>query len=803
MFYKYLSAFCIICLVSSVGRAQHLLGISNSNFAGTNGVYMNPSSIADSRQGFYLNLGALDFNISNNYIKYGAPYSIMKAAREDFDGEYEISDRYLTSSTHGRPKLFSFGGDARLPFSFMLKMSPKHSFALTSRTRLIAQANNVSQQVADVLRFGADEGRFQNVLQTDSRFSFNANLFSEIALTYARTVYEQDHHFLKAGFTVKRLAGLYSSHIINGDMDYEIRENAQGDPFIRFQNIDAQYGYSRNDTEIDDDDVTDALRFKTPGKGWGFDLGATYEYRPDVDDYRYTMDGVERMENKNKYKYRIAVALMDIGGIKYSDPTHVKSYDIRRKNIDISVDDFQDTDADRFDDDVEKAFQVQANERKTSFKSGLPTALHLNFDYKLVNKIYLNTTVIQGLRGRKSIAARYNSLVSVTPRIEMKWFELSVPVSLVDNYQNLALGAMVKLGPLFIGSDNIGGVFNIGKPYGADIYTGLALQIFKGKKKDKDKDGVSNRKDVCKTVPGTWAFKGCPDTDSDGIEDKEDKCPLEAGPKELGGCPDKDADGIIDSKDKCPDVAGIASLDGCPDTDLDGLTDKDDDCPTVAGPVHLRGCPDKDGDGILDKDDQCPDVKGSNRFNGCPDSDNDGIADPKDSCPQEAGLAKFNGCPDTDADGIPDKSDKCPTTFGLAANNGCPVEAPAKVELVPLTQQEAKVLKEAFDNLEFESGKALIKESSLSSMDELADLLMNRPYYRLLISGHTDNVGNAAANLKLSKSRADAVKKYLVKSGVEGDRIITEGFGSKKPIASNKTLVGRQKNRRVEMKVIK
>nr|MCU0353811.1 OmpA family protein [Cytophagales bacterium] len=63
--------------------------------------------------------------------------------------------------------------------------------------------------------------------------------------------------------------------------------------------------------------------------------------------------------------------------------------------------------------------------------------------------------------------------------------------------------------------------------------------------------------------------------------------------------------------------------------------------------------------------------------------------------------------------------------------------------------------------------------------------------------------GNAAANLKLSKARADAVKRYLVRKGVNADQLITEGFGSRRPIADNKTAEGRQRNRRVEMKVIK
>jgi outer membrane protein OmpA-like peptidoglycan-associated protein len=124
-------------------------------------------------------------------------------------------------------------------------------------------------------------------------------------------------------------------------------------------------------------------------------------------------------------------------------------------------------------------------------------------------------------------------------------------------------------------------------------------------------------------------------------------------------------------------------------------------------------------------------------------------------------------------------------------------------EVMPvLTQQEAEILKRAFDNLEFESGKDIIKQASYASLDTLADLLKKKPEWKLKVSGHTDNVGKPAANMKLSEKRAKAVKAYLVSKGVAEDRIVTEWFGQTRPIAPNKTPEGRQKNRRVEMMII-
>lgn len=121
-----------------------------------------------------------------------------------------------------------------------------------------------------------------------------------------------------------------------------------------------------------------------------------------------------------------------------------------------------------------------------------------------------------------------------------------------------------------------------------------------------------------------------------------------------------------------------------------------------------------------------------------------------------------------------------------------------KVAYTP-TQEEAKIIQTAMSNLEFESGKAIIKEGSFPYLNGLAELLVKHPEWSVKLAGHTDNVGKAASNLQLSKDRAASVKSYLTNKGVDAANIESEGFGSTKPIASNNTAAGRAKNRRVEV----
>ena len=106
----------------------------------------------------------------------------------------------------------------------------------------------------------------------------------------------------------------------------------------------------------------------------------------------------------------------------------------------------------------------------------------------------------------------------------------------------------------------------------------------------------------------------------------------------------------------------------------------------------------------------------------------------------------------------------------------------------------------AIDDINFEFAKSTIKSSSHAYLDKLARLL-NSTDAKVVICGHTDNIGSEATNLELSKQRAQAVLSYLVKKGVDRQRLSYRYYGMSKPIATNDTEEGRQMNRRVEFEI--
>ncbi|MDX1803587.1 MAG: OmpA family protein [Alcanivorax sp.] len=172
------------------------------------------------------------------------------------------------------------------------------------------------------------------------------------------------------------------------------------------------------------------------------------------------------------------------------------------------------------------------------------------------------------------------------------------------------------------------------------------------------------------------------------------------------------------------------------------------------------------------------------------DSDNDGVPDDRDQCANTAAGAQVDskGCElDDDGDGVVNSMDKCAKTpsGALVDDTGC-------------QKYLTKDLKQTL-YVEFGTGKAEVRQTSYPDLEGLAKQMKEYPSANLVLKGYTDSTGAASFNKKLSKQRADAVKKVLVDEfGISADRISTQGHGEENPIADNKTSEGRAQNRRVE-----
>lgn len=794
-------------------KAQDFQGIQSSNYSGILGVYSNPANIADNRMTFDMTLIGINFTAENNYVGVKRS-SLTGGVKNWFQGgtwdstrrasPYYWKNNFITKDNEKDKSVYS-GLRFMLP-SFMVSLSHKHSIAFNWSIRNYVNIDGIGQ---DLAKLGYEEFVYPSLWVTNlnnKNLNINQMSWAEYGLTYARVLKEDGAHFFKVGATAKLLTGIEAAYIRIKNLDYNFLTS---DTLSIFKS-DVEYAHSDNlnpfltgatDANFDSQAAFKYMLRNAKYPGFGFDIGMVYEFRPEFEKYKFDMDGEKGLwyRDKNKYKTKVSFAINDIGGIRYKKGILANNFTADVSLLDLNVFGNVKT-VDGFDSLLTNVFVPKPTE--TTFKMALPTSINLGVDQHLWKPFYLNLTAnICNLQSKTASRVHDYTTIALAPRFDHKWVGLTIPFTYSSfsarRGNPVAMGTMVRLGPLMVGTNNMGLLLKKDL-YGANIYVAIKIPVPAGHPRDRDKDGISDKKDLCKEVPGVWEFVGCPDKDGDHIQDKDDKCPEIPGIKELQGCPDKDGDGITDAEDACPDEKGPLEFKGCPDRDGDKIIDKEDECPDDAGLKEFMGCPDRDGDGTPDRFDNCVDVFGPKEYKGCPDRDGDSILDKEDACPDTFGERANKGCPwpDTDKDGVFDKDDDCVTVPGLKELKGCPPPPPMK-------EKEKKILEKAFSSLEFATAKDIIKPKSFPSLNDLANIMKDhKGDWKLKLAGHTDNQGDADKNMLLSEKRSKAVKAYLVKKGVPADNIIVEWFGQTVPIADNSTPEGRQKNRRVEMKVI-
>lgn len=593
------TVFVIAFLASlATAKAQSYLGYYHDNYAGVQSVLFNPATIVDSR--FKTDVNLLSFSSSVSNDMYGVNFFDVFKDGYDFDTQAKKS---FTNANK-----VNLNTDVMGP-SFMFNITPKHSLAIFTRARGIANVIDVN-------------GNVINELSKDNQTNFNysvgspnavGNSWGEIGISYAAVLFQQGQHFLKGGITAKYLQGIANYHFQGTNVTLKYNENVLLPQNSTYESTGtAIYGSSQDfstDSNVDID---------SKSNGFGVDLGLVYEWRPDYDASRADINDLKYL---NKYKVRVGLALTDLGSMMYDKGVR-NSYDLNKT---ITQDNYDS--ADNFDDFIKNNYT--ATPINGAIKSKLPTAIHADVDWNIHNKFYVNlngdfSVVSKTILNQSSIANQ----VSLTPRYESRWFSFYLPVSYVDVNKQTQVGVGLRTGVFFIGSGSVLSNMMSDNSMAADIHLGVKIPVYQKKAKDLDGDGVLDKNDECPEIAGPVENKGCPwkDTDGDTVLDKDDKCPTVAGPIENNGCP-------------------------WPDTDGDKVVDKDDKCPTVAGPVENNGCPwpDTDGDGVLDKDDKCPTVAGLTAFAGCPDTDKDGLADQEDACPTVAGPISNKGCPEVTA----------------------------------------------------------------------------------------------------------------------------------------------------------
>lgn len=480
---KSLPFVLLLTLISFNATSQDFLGISTGNFGGVTGVLLQPASIVDSRYKFDINLFSTGTRYSNNYYLVNRD-AILKFNKNNFDDYQTFKSKYLSAASlqAGEKAFFNITNRTQLPLSFMATINKKSAIALNFQSRSMIQGRNITPELAKLAYDGFYSPALNNQPLDASGLTVKSMSWIEAGLTFGHVLFSSDQHFLKGAFTAKYLGGVASLNI--GTNDFRIGVNS--DSSINFDTRNFSYNHNKN---ADFDMVFDKA-FRPDANALGFDAGLVYEFRGNLDQFKYIRNDdevsyVTDRRDVNKYIVKLGVSLLDAGMFTFKNPSNVGSFsgnvtgwDVRNANYNTLKE---------FDTALANRVMALPN-RDNQYNMYLPGALSVQLDIRFVKGLYLNAMAYRPLKMGGSAGNRFDNYgyYSITPRYERRHFGVYIPYSIADknsitNYRENRLGATIRVGPLFIGSSNLGTMAFKKNLKAADVHVGLKVGFTYGR----------------------------------------------------------------------------------------------------------------------------------------------------------------------------------------------------------------------------------------------------------------------------------------------------------------------------------
>lgn len=767
---KIIALTFLLALSSSIYSQQTYTGIVTDNYVSSHLATYNPSTIVDSKSKFAISANLDKSRISNfcssDYLPYGSKSKFIKNNNPGYKNNYLSLDLLNIKYEFNHENAVGYAFRARL-FGGLRGVSP------------IWGENAVNDYEKNI------DGKQESI----AGLSMTRTYFTEHNFTYARTIFDRQTSFLKAGGSFKILNGLDAEYFYANNGSAMFPDSNSHTVTMTGLNADFGSTYTKNQTHY-------------KNRGLGLDLGVTFESRPNFEDQYYEMDGAKKnvRYDMNKYKWKVSASITDIGWIRFFNDTSYYNFTNSSITTDgqklIDVNALITTHYDDIKDSVQ-GVSTKSPTQLTKFRMNLPTTFHGSFDLNVQKNFYVayNVSIPLSLKNDKT-KFNYFFIQTVTPRIEKTNWSVMMPISMMGNgkfYVGCAGRFMIKQFSIFAGSNNLSFFYGQKSSLAGNIFAGASYSILYKVPKDRDRDKISDEKDDCPLDPGLPEYNGCPDTDGDGIIDKEDNCIYDKGPLSTNGCPDRDGDGIVDMNDMCPDDKGLG--------------------------IHY-GCPDKDKDGVIDAADRCPDVPGVELNNGCP-------------------LENHGCCLDDDGDGVTNNLDRCPGVSGSVYNNGCPIDS-TNINKVKLQEEKEKkdanntgqqvkdnptidqrqqliTTKAEMDGIladkniikdlavYFDVDQSTLTDKEQKSLDKFLKSFPKNEQLSIILIGYTDQDGSLDYNMILSKKRAETVQRKLVDYyGFDAKNIVIYYYGETKSIHKGSyTEEMKQADRKVEIKLVK
>lgn len=458
----------VLFLISGISfiQSQSQLGIRNDNFAGINSTLLNPAGYMTNPFNWDVNLVEGHSFILNNYAYY-VNSSILSLATSDEPFIYGPNNRISEKPRQGNilefyeddAERYAFSHSGIMGPSFFVRINPNHSIGFVSRARFSVSIVGVPNELSYYK---------YNELLDDESFTLDKTdaggmIWGEYGLNY---LYQKETNSGLFGFgvTLKYLAGYEGAYVFNNTP--VTLNNIQGDSILS-QPTSVEFGYTT--TSVSNSDLVELN--ETNGSGFAADLGVSF---------------AGGQNNYGGYKWKLGVSLLDVGQVRFTEnaENHILSTDT---SVIIGGPEYRAYDRIEETEDALRHLSFQALGDSTAslagnnFSSWLPTAASVQFDYALSKNIFVNTTLVYGIPiSRKSV--RRATLIGITPRFESRWLGVALPITYF-NFDQVRYGLSTRLGPFFIGTDDLGSIISRSDLNGTDFYAGIKLNplLFGGK----------------------------------------------------------------------------------------------------------------------------------------------------------------------------------------------------------------------------------------------------------------------------------------------------------------------------------
>lgn len=441
-----LTLILLVCF--SASAQDQFSGISTSNRVGILNGAINPAEFANLSKKFEINFYGLSFDVSNNKIGFN-----------DLTSDTNLENLIFTGTESANMRI---DGQILGP-SFAMKWR-KWGFGITTKANIKFDVVDVNNSIGNAI--------FNNNLTLNNTFlnqtgnqRLTGTSYGEVGFSVARKIYENDKHKFDAGITLKFLfPGSYSNFGLS-NLNGTITKNESGTFLTTDQPATLNIAYSGNlaDSFSNFDDYTSSIFGSL--NGVATDIGFNYQWK----------------DGKDKYKIKAGLAIRNIGSMTFKDDNNYNTnYTLSIQptiqnplGLDLSL--FENINNLSEVEDVlfNNNYLDINNQNKTDFRVNLPTLFTMYADFKIVSKVFVTGYLQQKMNnddGNDQITAR--NIFSVTPRVNLGFFEAFLPVS-SDDISGTNVGFGFRLAGFYLGSNSI--ITSLADGKQANIYTGYRL----------------------------------------------------------------------------------------------------------------------------------------------------------------------------------------------------------------------------------------------------------------------------------------------------------------------------------------